>query len=343
MIIKDLFIVSNEGRTYYHYKSATSNYNIDLNLFSGFVAALSVFTSSLSEQKKIEFLKLQDDEMYFTVEQDIIVASIMAVSGVEQRVIEYLMKFVGKKFLDKHFVNMKKPGFNWDSITEAFTKEIEDVWSTDDVYEETKRELISEFMAKSLEGELSPELLQWKITSLFLGSTPDEVEKTLGKVYRFKEDLFSMTNDPILRAGLTEALDNIIQDLSKILPKKSGSLLVITDNRDHYELLYRKCLGYHLFCIPVKTIDDLKSIVTFWKDETSYSIVYMNPTISIEEYRKLKSIPSKGKIFVWINKIPTELRDKSASHHNIKLSHQLPSFSEMFSKIMKESELIEAT
>ncbi|MHA2104206.1 MAG: hypothetical protein ACW981_12325 [Candidatus Hodarchaeales archaeon] len=343
MIIKDLFIVSNEGRTYYHYKSEASNYDIDLNLFSGFVAALSVFTSSLSEQKKIEFLKLQEDEMYFTVTQDIIVTSIMNVRGMEQRVIDHLLKFVGKKFLDKYFVHMKKASFNWDSINQSFTQEIEDIWSSDEVYEKTKRDLISEFMAKSLEGELSPELLQWKITSLFLSSSPDEVEKTLEKVYKFKEDLFSMTSDPVLRAGLNESLENIINDLSKVLPKKSGSLLVITDNREHYELFYRKCLGYHLFCIPVKSIDDLNSIVTFWKDETPYNVIYMNPTISTGDFNKLKEIPAKGKIFVWINKIPQDLKQEPDSKHKVRVLQQLPSFNEMFSKIMKESEMIEAT
>ena len=69
----------------------------------------------------------------------------------------------------------------------------------------------------------------------------------------------------------------------------------------------------------------------------------MNPTISIEDYNKFKSIPSKGKIFIWINKIPVELKNESSSHDHIKISRQLPSFSEMFSKIVKESDLIEAT
>lgn len=343
MIIKDLFIVSNEGRTYYHYESAVSSYDIDLNLFSGFVAALSVFTTSLSEQKRIEFLKLQEDEMYFTVTQDVIVASIMNVTGVEQKVIDHLLRFVGNKFLEKYFVYMKRPGFNWDSIAESFTKEIEDIWTTDEVYEKTKRDLISEYLAKALEGELTPEIFQWKITSLFLSSSPEEIEKTLEKIHTFKNDLFSMTTDPLLKAGLSEAFENIITDLSKSLPKKSGTLLVLTDNREHYELFYRKCLGYHLFCIPVKSIEDLNTMITYWRDDTPYNVVYMNSTISIDEFKQLEAIPSKSNIFVWINKIPTDLEKLKDSSNKVKVFRRLPSFSEMFSKIMKESEIIEAT
>lgn len=343
MIIKNLFIVSNEGRTYFHYKSETSDYEIDLNLFSGFIAALSVFTLSLSDQKKLEFLKLgTNDDMYFTVTEDIIVASIMNASGMEQRVVDYLLKFIGKKFLDKYFVHIKKPAFNWDSIAEEFTQEIENIWTTDELYEKTKRDLISEFMAKALEKELSTEILQWRITSLFLNSSPDEVEKALEKIHKFRDDLDSMTSDPLLRAGLKESLDNIVTDLSKSIPKKSGTLLVLSDNREFYEQFYRKCLGYRLFNIPVNSVDDLRSVVTYWKEETPYNIIYMKTSISYADYEKLKKIPSKGTIFLWVRDIPLEIENDPSPSNRIKIIRQLPSFNELFSKITKESNIVES-
>ncbi|MFX0095462.1 MAG: hypothetical protein ACFFBD_27245, partial [Candidatus Hodarchaeota archaeon] len=100
MIIKDLWIIGNSGVCLYHYHALFSDYEIDQKLFSGFVAALSLFSTSLAG-KNIDFLKMKDDEMYFVSFANIIIISIMNTSGGEQYVIKQILNYIGEKFLEE--------------------------------------------------------------------------------------------------------------------------------------------------------------------------------------------------------------------------------------------------
>ena len=267
------------------------------------MAALSVFTSSLSDAKKIEFLKLKDDEMFFTVMNDIIVAGILNVStGGELKVIDSLLKFIGKKFLDRHFVDLGKPNFNWEEIAPSFTEEIQVTWTSDEVYEKTKRDLIGEFMARVLEGEMAPDLFQWKITSLFLESPPEKIELTIEKIGDLKKKLPTMVNtDPKLFSTIDIAFERIITELSKALPRNKTTLIVVTGNTDDFEVFSRKALAYQLFCKHVKEIVNIPPAMSELPKGMTSHIVIMSNEISAVDMEQLKTLPSSNsKIYLWM-------------------------------------------
>ena len=105
MIIKNLWIISKFGLCYYNYKAQYSDYQIDDNLFSGFVAGLSTFAESLSsEQKSVEYLKLGEDELYFELIDELIVAAILTggFEKLESFSVKLMLQFIGTKFIEKH-------------------------------------------------------------------------------------------------------------------------------------------------------------------------------------------------------------------------------------------------
>jgi hypothetical protein len=232
---------------------------------------------------------------------------------------------------------MKKPEFNWESIAESFTAEIQVIWTTDDIYEKTKRDLISEFMVRTLEKEISPEFLMWKLVFLFQKSPPEKLEKILEKLEILKKNVFSMTNDPVLQSGIFDALNKAVTELSKLLPRKRGTLLVLSDDQEYYDILYKKALGYQLFCVPVRRLKELKTVVTYWTNFTPYNIVIISQTITMDDFLFLVDIQNKRRIYLWLKKIPPAIANIAKNYPFVQILSQMPTFHDLFSALLKET------
>lgn len=339
MIIKELYVISKAGLGRFHYKASFSDYEIDETLFAGFIAALQNFTDSMAKVQ-IEYLAMKDDQIHLVSVEDIIIVAIMSITGAEQKIIDQLLSFIGKKFVDNYRTYLERPNFQWDSIVEDFTKQIEFIWADKEVYEEAKRGLISELFDKVIKKQIASDILQWKITSLFINSSESEIAKTIDKVEKLHAMVPRLVTDPILESEINESIQKSIEDLSKALPKKRRFLIVYCEDNVMYDIIFNKALGLNFFCIPVRAISDISGIVYNWNEESPYNILYLAHTITEEQLEILGqySTPEK-RAYLWLEEIPTFAINYRLKHANLVIVKQLPEFGDIIGEILKEKEI----
>ncbi|MHA1989608.1 MAG: hypothetical protein ACXACX_11315 [Candidatus Hodarchaeales archaeon] len=339
MIIKELYVISKAGLCRFHYKASFSDYEIDETLFAGFIAALQTFTDSMAKVQ-IEYLAMQEDQIHLVSVEDIIIVAIMSITGAEQKIIDQLLTFIGKKFVDNYKSYLERPNFQWDSIVEDFTKQIEFIWADKEVYEEAKRGLISELFDKVIRKQVSADILQWKITSLFINSPDREKVKTIEKVEKLHAMVPRLVTDPILESEINESIQKSVEDLSKALPKKRRFLIVYCEDGNMYDIIFNKALGMNFFCIPVRAVSDISGIVYNWNEESPYNILYLAHTISEEELNALGefSTPEK-RAYLWLEEIPTYAIKYRLKHFNTVIVKQTPEFGDIIGEILKEKEI----
>ncbi len=342
LIIKDLWIITKGGLCLYHYHASYSEYDLDESLFSGFIAALAAFTTSLASSH-IDFLKMKGDEMYFEILDEIIVVSIMTTGG-EQHVITQMLYFIGEKFQDTFSNQLKLHTFDWDRIADNFTSEIEFLWADDEIYEETKREMINELFTQVTQGKLSPEDLYWKTMMLFLNSPVDVIEKTIDLIKNLETiSLPTLPLDMRLKAKVNATFQKIINELNAILYNKlqTRRILIISDDYDLFQSLSNKFLAFGTLSMLFMTCFDLQITMKYWtEDQVPSSVLLIQPTITTEELDILDrlKLETESKIYLWVKELPPEVKEIIDTKNNFIYIPQIPSIDNMILTI-REVEL----
>ncbi len=313
MIIKNLWVINSSGLCVYSYKANFSDYDLDENLFSGFISALASFTETLN-QKNIRFLKLEEDELYFRDLKEIIVVTIMNTAGAEQSVIDQMLQFIGEKFLENYSENLKSPTFDWSTIIPDFTKEMNYVLGDEELYEEMKRELINNLLQDIMSGKQPPDVLTWKISYLFADSTPDEITKTIEMIDQVTDILPTLRYDAILESKITDAFYKAKIQLSTKLIKDRNQLFVVCNDTELFNKVFKNFLAFGTLCIQHKDynglIKSLESIVKA-KLNLTFNILLITPFPTKDELSKIKQLNIDNHIFVW------ELRGISDNMKNL--------------------------
>ena len=330
MIIKDLWIITPTGLCVYHYKAQFSNYTIDAQLFGGFVAALATFATTLGDNK-IELIKMGIDELHFTTLEKLIVASIMSGQGAEPIIVDTLLKYVGQKFTENYGTELAKPYFEWDMIAEPFSNSINFIVADQTIYESRKEYLIDDLVSKILSGEVPPKLLQWKITNLFLDSEMDVIQKVIEKLKQYETKIPTAIRDPLLLAGLQQALKSSVGLLANVIPREKSSLIVLSEDKETYPDLYQRLLAFNIFSIPAHSVENIQLIIDHWKDEMPYNVLYTGFTISEEIFDKLNNLKTNSKIIIWTSKIVVYLTKSIIRKGNVLVVKQFPILEELLS------------
>ena len=316
MIIKEIWIILKNGLSIFHYQTAYSDYqNLDPLLFSGFIAALSEFAISMSN-KQIEYLKLQNDELYFVIKDEIIVASIVDASqGIEKNVLTQLLDYIGEKFLEMNVDHLKDKLFSWDSVEDEFGHEIEFLITDQGIHEELKRELITNLFNQVLKEKLSPDILHWKIVELSNNNSPNEISKTIEVIENLIKILPAMKSDVLIQSKVEDSLQNVRSYLLKKLISEKHQLFVLCNDDTLYEEILSTFLVYGTICNQFRSFEALyKSMKAIHNSfgEFDYPVLLANSTISTEEILLITKISSTAKIFFWSPKEPSDILMKLA-------------------------------
>lgn len=311
MIIKDLWIIKTTGGVVYHYKASFSDYDIDQEMFGGFIAALATFGESLT-QKQVRFLKLKGDELYFQVLGQVIVVSIMSSAGAEQNVIDQMLLYVGERFVEEYEKNLGDEFFEWSAIEEAFSGEIEYITADASIYEEMKREMINRLLNDILHGTVPPDILAWKVGALFSDSTDEEIDKTIELVDGLLNILPSLKHNPVMENKITGAFKAARQQLQLKKMRSKNQLFVLCTQDELYEKIFRNFLTFGTLSMQFKTFDQLLAGVQSIKNhhkELYYNVMILDYELSSKEVQNLASSVPKGKIFVWEDLLPSGVED----------------------------------
>ena len=332
MIIKDLWIITSNGLCVYHYKAEFSNYTIDAQLFGGFVAALSNFATTIGDNI-IELIKMGTDELHFTILEKLIVASIMSGQGAEPIIVETLLKYIGQKFKENYETELTKPYFEWDMISEPFSKSINFIVADQTIYESRKEYLIDDVISKILSGEVPPKLLQWKITNLFLDSETDVIHKVIEKLKQYETKIPTAIRDPILLASLQQALKSSIGLLANVIPRGKSSLIIMSEDKETYPELYQKLLAFNIYSIPAHSTDNIQLIIDHWKNDMPYNVLYTGFTITEELFNQLNNLKTNNKIIIWVWKIAEHLTKSVIRKDNVVIIKQVPVLEELLGNL----------
>ena len=77
-----------------------SEYELDDQLFAGFISAVASFASSLAN-KNINFINMDQDDIFFVTLEEVIVVAIVN-EGAERQIVHAMLEFIGEQFLAKY-------------------------------------------------------------------------------------------------------------------------------------------------------------------------------------------------------------------------------------------------
>ena len=316
MIIKNLWIISKFGLCYYNYQAAHSDYQIDDNLFSGFVAGLSTFAESLSsEHKSVEYLKLGEDELYFEIIDEIIVASILT-SGfetLEPFTVKLTLQFIGTKFLEKHQNKVEDLLFDWNQGVKGFTKEITTFLKDDELLEDIRREQFQNLFMGAISGDFPLESLYWKGIQLFANQNQEALKETIRKISDLKDVVTTIINDDLVEGKIQDMLHRLQRDLqTKVLNQGKRKLIILSKKNLNWETLNKILPAREIYPVYCPNIETLEQMIETWNEPTSYDILVIDSTITTKEIRKLYSMNMREstKVIVVVKKIPRAPRGR---------------------------------
>ncbi|OLS21004.1 MAG: hypothetical protein HeimC3_37530 [Candidatus Heimdallarchaeota archaeon LC_3] len=336
MNIKELYIISKTGFNWFHYKASFSDYSIDKKLFAGFMDGTQNFVDFKSIVQNGSWV-IAGDRIQLVSVENIIIIAIMPIPGVEQIIIDQLLTFIRKKFVENYQKYLDRPNFQWDTIVEDFTKQIEFIWADKEAYEEEKRGLITELIDKVIRKQISLEILQWKITSLFINSPQNEIVKTIDRVKKLYVMVSRNVTDPILESEIKESFSKSIDDLNKALRRH---LILYCEDSIMYDIIYKKALGMNLFSIPVRNASDIEGIVANLIEESLFNILYFASTISEEDFEMIKSLSTRDKcVYLCLKYIPNYTIDYRLNDQDKVIVKQNPEA--LLNKVLRSWDIIE--
>lgn len=318
MIIKDLWIIESAGTCLYHYHAFFSDYDIDRVLFSGFIAALSSFAASLT-RKEIDYLKMQNDELYFISLENIIVVSIMNTAGGEQQVIKQILKFIGEKFLKYLTKVPKRAYFDPKDIEASFTKEVEEFCTDRLIYEDIKHELINELCNQVIQGVVPPDILYWKITQLFSDSSSEEIAKLCDTFENLKRILPTISNDVVLLAKINEAFRAVKCQLNLALERERNYFLILCEDNNTFNTVANNLLPYGTVSFLYTHISDIENAIRAWDEDAPYNLLILKPQLRKNELERIVNLTLQpgSKMFLYLETISERLEKLIAGRKEI--------------------------
>ena len=316
MIIKNLWIISKIGLCHYHYAAEFSDYQIDDLLFAGLVSGLSNFAESLSsEQKSVEYLKLGDDELYFESIGEIIVAAIVT-GGAEKLQpfsVKIMLQFIGTKFVEKYLNTMENLLFDWSLETSAFTEEITNFLTDEELLEDIKREQFQNLFTEAIAGNIPIEYIYWRGIQLFSNGNSDALEDSIKKIASLEDVISTVIDDDLLEGKLQDVLYRLIKDLkTNILKGEPKKLLILSDNEASYEKLRKILQSRDIHPFHCTDFNVLGNLIEKLDDSATYDILVIYTNLTPKEIRMLHSLEMNGetKIIAVVNRIPRSPRGR---------------------------------
>ncbi len=334
MIIKNIWILSKVGLCYYHYSAPYSDYNLDESLFSGFIAGINTFADSLSdENKSIEFIKLDEDELYFESIGDLITASIVTPGDekIQPFTIKVMLQFIGTKFLDMYQERIDDFLFEKSDITDEFSLEIQNFLQDKEMMEDIKREQFQNIFNEAINGLVPIDLLHWRGVQLFSDSDPKLLKDSLNLIENLSTVSRSLIDDAMLEARVTEVLYKLLRDLRQnIIEPDQKKLLIVCRETDNFENLSKILLTRGILSIHCPSIEYLVEVINSWKEPVSYDILFINAKVSRRALRAIHDMEMKNdtKIIMVVNTIPRPPRGRLAQKKAISfiVQEDIPEF-----------------
>ena len=316
MIIKNLWILSKFGLCYYNYQAQHSDYQIDDNLFSGFVAGLSTFAESLSsDHKTVEYLKLGEDELYFDIIDEIIVASILTggFEKLETFSVKVMLQFIGTKFLEKYQNKINDLLYDWNTGVKEFTNEITAFLKDDELLEDIKREQFQNLFMGAISGDFPLESLYWKGIQLFANQPQTALKDSIRKIADLKAVITTILNDDLQEGKIHDMLYRLQRDLqAKIAEQGQRKLIILSSKNHNWDTLNKILPAREIYPIYCPDIDALEQMIETWIEPTSYDILVIDSAITTKDIRKLYSMNMREdtKVIVVVKKIPRAPRGR---------------------------------
>lgn len=319
MIIKNIWILSKVGLCYYHYAAPYSDYNLDESLFSGFIAGITSFAATLSdENKSIEFIQLDEDELYFEPIGDLITASIVTPGDekIQPFTIKVMLQFIGTKFLDMYQDSIDDFLFEKSDINEEFSKEIQNFLQDKDMMEDIKREQFQNLFNEAINGLVPIDLLHWRGVQLFAKSNTELLKESINLIENLNEVSTSLINDELLEARVTEVLHKLLRDLRQnIIEPDRKKLLIVCRETVSFENLTKILLTRGIHSIHCPSLEYLVEVINTWKDSVSYDILFIDAKVSRRSLRSIHDLELEKdtKIIMVVNTIPRPPRGRLTS------------------------------
>ncbi|MHA1975337.1 MAG: hypothetical protein ACW98F_07630 [Candidatus Hodarchaeales archaeon] len=316
MIIKNLWIISKIGLCHYHYAAEFSDYQIDDLLFAGLVSGLANFAESLSsEHKSVEYLKLGDDELYFESIGEIIVAAIVT-GGVEKLQpfsVKLMLQFIGTKFVEKYLKTMENLLFDWSLESGAFTQEITNFLTDEELLEDIKREQFQNLFTEAIAGNVPVEYIYWRGIQLFSDSKPEILRDSIKKIASMEDVISTVIQDDLLEGKLQDVLYRLLRDLkANIFKQEEKKLLILSESEASYEKLRKILQSRNIHPFHCTDFEVLSTLIEKWDDSTTYDILVIHTNLTPKEIRMLHNLEINGetKIIAVVNRIPRSPRGR---------------------------------
>lgn len=316
MIIKNIWILSKVGLCYYHYAAPYSDYNLDESLFSGFIAGITSFAQTLSdENKSIEFIQLDEDELYFEPIGDLITASIVTPGDekIQPFTIKVMLQFIGTKFLDMYQDSIDDFLFEKSDIAEEFSKEIQNFLQDKDMMEDIKREQFQNLFNEAINGLVPIDLLHWRGVQLFAESNTEFIKESINLIENLNEVSTSLINDKLLEARVSEVLHKLLRDLRQnIIEPDQKKLLIVCRETVRFENISKILLTRGIHSIHCPSFEYLVEVINSWKDSVSYDILFIDAKVSRRLLRSVHDmeLEKDTKIIMVVNTIPRPPRGR---------------------------------
>ena len=316
MIIKNLWILSKFGLCYYHYKAPHSDYKIDNDLFSGFVAGLSTFAESLSsDHKSVDYLQMGGDELFFERIDEIIVASILVGgSGKFQPFsIKIILQFIGTKFYEKYQDKVEDILYDWNNGVNGFTKELTKFLNDKELMEDIKREQFQKLFTDAISGKSPIESLYWKGIQLFSDLPPKILKNSIRKISNLEDVVSTVVFDEHMEGRIQEVLYRLLRDLqSNILKHKQKKILILSRSDKTFLKLKKILLPKEISPLHCLDFQSLQAAVENWQDPEDFDILIIQGNITSQNIRILHNLRVNGetKIIAVVNRIPKPPRGR---------------------------------
>ncbi|MHA2174281.1 MAG: hypothetical protein ACXABI_05595 [Candidatus Hodarchaeales archaeon] len=316
MIIKNLWIISRFGLCYYNYKAPHSDYQIDKDLFSGFVAGLSTFAESLSsDHKSVEYLKLGGDELYFERIDELIVASILTggSGNLQPFSIKIMLQFIGTKFYEKYQEKIEDLLYDWNQGVNGFTKEIIKFLNDKELIEDIKREQFQKLFTEAISGNSPIESLYWKGIQLFSDLSPKILKNSIKKISSLEDVVSTVVYDEYIEGKIHDVLYRLLRDLqSNIFKHKQKKIIILSRSDEIFLKLKKILLSKEILPLHCLDFQDLQGVIETWKDPEDYDILIISGSITSKEIRILHNLKVNGetKIIAVVNRIPKPPRGR---------------------------------
>ncbi|MHA2343320.1 MAG: hypothetical protein ACXADW_15745, partial [Candidatus Hodarchaeales archaeon] len=263
-----------------------------------------------------------DDELYFEIIDEIIVASILTggFEKLETFSVKIMLQFIGTKFLEKHQDKIEDLLFDWNTGVKGFTDEITTFLKDDELLEDIKREQFQNLFMGAISGDFPLESLYWKGIQLFANQPQEALKDSIKKILDLKDVIATIINDDLQEGKIHDMLHRLQRDLqAKILDSGQRKLIILSKKNHNWEILNKILPAREIYPLYCPNIETLEQMIETWIEPTSYDILVIDSTITTKEIRKLYSMNMRegAKVIIVVKKIPRAPRGRLVQKRSI--------------------------